>query len=170
MLDHELKDLEGPKEEFCVFGVWAPGEDVAQLTFFGLFALQHRGQESAGMAVSNGQRIMVYKDMGLVSQVFDEATLKSLPGKLAIGHTRYSTTGASVWNNAQPTFRAIHGGGLALAHNGNLTNTHELDAWLAELAPDNVVPEKKTMDSTTDTALVTALLASFGRSTSRPSP
>ncbi|AQP43806.1 amidophosphoribosyltransferase [Tessaracoccus flavus] len=158
----ELKDLEGPKEECGVFGVWAPDEDVAQLTFFGLFALQHRGQESAGMAVSNGSRIMVYKDMGLVAQVFDEATLKSLPGRLAIGHTRYSTTGASVWHNAQPTFRAVAGGGLALAHNGNLTNTHELEAWLAELAPSAEVPAKKTMDSTNDTSLVTALMSSFG--------
>ncbi|HSO70004.1 MAG TPA: amidophosphoribosyltransferase [Arachnia sp.] len=153
---------DGPKEECGVFGVWAPEEDVAQLTFFGLFALQHRGQESAGIAVSNLQRIMVYKDMGLVSQVFNEATLKSLPGRLAIGHTRYSTTGASVWHNAQPTFRATHAGGLALAHNGNLTNTHELEAWLAELDPTERVPEKKTMDSTNDTSLVTALMASFG--------
>ncbi|AQP50121.1 amidophosphoribosyltransferase [Tessaracoccus flavescens] len=157
-----MDNFEGPKEECGVFGVWAPEEDVAQLTFFGLFALQHRGQESAGIAVSNLQRIMVYKDMGLVSQVFDEATLKSLPGRLAIGHTRYSTTGASVWNNAQPTFRATALGGLALAHNGNLTNTHELEAWLSELAPSEHVPEKKTMDSTNDTSLVTAIMASFG--------
>jgi len=153
---------DGPKEECGVFGVWAPDEDVAQLTFFGLFALQHRGQESAGIAVSDQQRIMVYKDMGLVSQVFNEATLKSLPGRLAIGHTRYSTTGASIWHNAQPTFRATRDGGLALAHNGNLTNTHELEAWLADLDPTERVPEKKTMDSTNDTSLVTALMASFG--------
>jgi len=155
-------DFEGPKEECGVFGVWAPEEDVAQLTFYGLFALQHRGQESAGIAVSNEQRIMVYKDMGLVSQVFNEATLRSLPGRLAIGHTRYSTTGASVWNNAQPTFRATQHGGLALAHNGNLTNTDELEDWLAELAPSEKVPRKKTMDSTNDTSLVTALMSSFG--------
>ena len=157
-----MPDYEGPKEECGVFGVWAPEEDVAQLTFYGLFALQHRGQESAGIAVSNLSRIMVYKDMGLVSQVFDEATLKSLPGRLAIGHTRYSTTGASVWQNAQPTFRATQHGGLALAHNGNLTNTRELEAWLAELAPSEKVPEKRTMDSTNDTSLVTALMSSFG--------
>ena len=135
---------------------------MAQLTYYGLFALQHRGQESAGIAVSTGERITVFKDMGLVSQVFDEATLTSLRGRLGIGHTRYSTTGASVWHNAQPTFRATHVGGLALAHNGNLTNTHELEAWLRELDPDQQVPEKKTMDSTNDTSLVTALMSSFG--------
>ena len=84
-----------PREECGVFGVLAPGEEVAKLTYYGLFALQHRGQESAGMAVSNGDRIMVFKDMGLVSQVFDEPTLNSLTGHIAIGHDRYSTTGAS---------------------------------------------------------------------------
>lgn len=151
-----------PQDECGVFAVYAPDEDVAQLTYYGLFALQHRGQESAGMAVSTGQRIMVLKDMGLVAQVFDETTLTSLQGKLAVGHTRYSTTGASVWNNAQPTFRARRDGGLALAHNGNLTNTGELEAWLAELDPQLHVPEKKTMDSTNDTSLITALMVGFG--------
>lgn len=152
----------GPKDACGVFGVFAPAEDVAQLTYYGLFALQHRGQESAGIAVSTGKRITVFKDMGLVSQVFDEATLSSLKGRLGIGHTRYSTTGASVWHNAQPTFRATHRGGIALAHNGNLTNTEELAEWLHELDPELRVPEKKTMDSTNDTSLVTALMASFG--------
>lgn len=152
----------GPQDECGVFGVWAPAEDVAQLTYFGLFALQHRGQESAGIAVSNGSRIMVFKDMGLVSQVFDEATLSSLPGKLAIGHTRYSTTGASVWQNAQPTFRSLKDGtGLALAHNGNLTNTSELETWLNELSPSQSVPSKTTMDSSNDTSLVTAIMTAF---------
>ena len=97
---------QGPQDACGVFGVWAPGEEVAKLTYFGLYALQHRGQESAGIAVSNGRQILVYKDMGLVSQVFDESTLESLKGHLAIGHARYSTTGASTWQNAQPTFRA----------------------------------------------------------------
>ncbi len=152
-----------PQDECGVFGVWAPDEDVAQLTYFGLFALQHRGQESAGMAVSTGQRIMVFKDMGLVAQVFDESTLKSLPGMMAVGHTRYATTGASVWQNAQPTFRSFSDGtGLALAHNGNLTNTHELEEWLAELAPQAKVASKKSMDSTNDTSLVSALMVAFG--------
>ncbi len=151
-----------PQDACGVFGVWAPGEDVSQLTYYGLFALQHRGQESAGIAVSNGRRMMVFKDMGLVAQVFDEATLSSLKGRLAVGHTRYSTTGASNWHNAQPTFRATATGGLALAHNGNLTNTAELQQWLGQLNPAERVPEKKTMDSTNDTSLVSALLVSVG--------
>src|SRR3954451_3068536 len=116
----------GPQDACGVFGVWAPGEDVGKLTYYGLYALQHRGQESAGIAVSNGRQILVYKDMGLVSQVFDEATLESLKGHVAVGHARYSTTGASTWHNAQPTFRPTATGSIALAHNGNLTNTHEL--------------------------------------------
>lgn len=119
---------QAPRDACGVFGVWAPGEEVAKLTYYGLYALQHRGQESAGMSVSNGERIMVFKDMGLVSQVFDETTLNSLQGYLAVGHCRYSTTGASTWSNAQPTFRATSTGGMALAHNGNLTNTDELEA------------------------------------------
>lgn len=160
---HLTNDLDphdrGPQDECGVFGVYAPGEEVATLTYYGLFALQHRGQESAGIAVSNGRRIMVFKDMGLVAQVFDEATLNSLVGHLAIGHTRYSTTGASVWGNAQPTFRANERGGIALAHNGNLTNTDELETWLAERMPASEIPRKATMDSTSDTAILTALLS-----------
>ena len=88
-----------------MFGVWAPGEDVAKLAYYGLYALQHRGQEAAGIAVSDGGTLVVYKDLGLVAQVFDEPTLESLQGHIAIGHTRYSTTGSSTWENAQPTFR-----------------------------------------------------------------
>jgi amidophosphoribosyltransferase len=143
--------------------VWAPGEEVAKLTYFGLYALQHRGQESAGMAVSNGDRIMVFKDMGLVSQVFDEPTLNSLSGYLAVGHTRYSTTGASTWDNAQPTFRGTSEFSLALAHNGNLTNTDELEAWLGQSVAPSEVPRKNRMDSTSDTALVTALLTAHAQ-------
>ena len=154
-------DDPGPRDACGVFGVWAPGEEVAKLTYFGLYALQHRGQESAGMAVSNGERIMVFKDMGLVSQVFDEPTLSSLNGFLAVGHCRYSTTGASTWDNAQPTFRGTADGGLALAHNGNLTNTDELEAWLATSVAESDVPRKDRMDSTSDTALVTALMAVY---------
>ncbi|PFG15746.1 amidophosphoribosyltransferase [Propionicimonas paludicola] len=157
----DFSDEPGPRDACGVFGVWAPGEDVAKLTYFGLYALQHRGQESAGMAVSNGERIMVFKDMGLVSQVFNEATLNSLKGHLAVGHCRYSTTGASTWSNAQPTFRGTETGGMALAHNGNLTNTDELETWLAGKIAESDVPRKNRMDSTSDTALVSALLSVY---------
>ena len=117
-----------------MFGVWSRHEDVAKLAYFGLYALQHRGQESAGIAVSDGAQIMVFKDMGLVPQVFDEPVLNTLRGHIAIGHCRYSTSGSSVWRNAQPTFRATPSGGLALGHNGNLINTLELAALVEESA------------------------------------
>ncbi|GAA1023984.1 amidophosphoribosyltransferase [Acrocarpospora pleiomorpha] len=155
-LSHDLDPLDqGPKDACGVFGVWAPGEDVSKLTYYGLYALQHRGQESAGIAVSEGTRILVYKDMGLVAQVFDESVLGTLRGHLAIGHCRYSTTGSSVWENAQPTLNSTEVGGLALAHNGNLINTGEL---AVRLAPG-------TTRATTDTEVLTALLAKDG---SRP--
>lgn len=115
-----------PEEACGVFGIKMPGASVSHLTFDGLYALQHRGQESAGIAVSDGDGITVVKNMGLVSNVFDERTLLALPGEMAIGHTRYSTTGASTWKNAQPVFRAIGESGFALGHNGNLTNTADL--------------------------------------------
>jgi amidophosphoribosyltransferase len=115
-----------PKEACGVFGVYAPGVPVAHLTFDGLYALQHRGQESAGMAVSDGETITIVKDMGLVTNVFDDRTLAPLKGHLAMGHTRYSTTGASTWRNAQPVYREPGESGFALGHNGNLTNTWEL--------------------------------------------
>jgi amidophosphoribosyltransferase len=114
------------KEACGVFGVYAPGRSVAHLTFDGLYALQHRGQESAGMAVSDGEAITVLKDMGLVTTVFDERKLSGLRGHMAIGHTRYSTAGSSDWMNAQPVFRGVGRAGFALGHNGNLTNTAEL--------------------------------------------
>jgi len=117
-----------PKEACGVFGVYGPGLPVAFLTFDGLFALQHRGQESAGMAVSDGERLWIDKDMGLVSHVFNDYKLSALQGHLAIGHTRYSTTGSSTWRNAQPAYRESGDGGFALGHNGNLTNTAELAA------------------------------------------
>ncbi|GAB3991928.1 amidophosphoribosyltransferase [Nocardioides marmoraquaticus] len=143
-----------------MFGVWAPGEDVAKLTYFGLYALQHRGQESAGISVSNGSQILVYKDMGLVSQVFDESTLEALKGYVSVGHSRYSTTGASTWDNAQPTFRSTPDGAIALAHNGNLTNTRELQEMVAALPVDGELDlGRKLQVSTNDTSLVTALLA-----------
>ncbi len=117
-----------PGEACGVFGVYAPGQDAAHLISFGLFALQHRGQESAGIAASDGETITVFKDMGLVSQVFDERRLAGLPGHLGIGHTRYSTSGSTVWENAQPAFRQVGHTGIALGHNGNLTNTSDLAA------------------------------------------
>ena len=175
LLNHDLDPQDrGPQDACGVFGVWAPREEVAKLTYFGLYALQHRGQESAGIAVSKGTQTMVFKDMGLVSQVFNEATLESLGGgHLAIGHCRYSTTGASVWQNAQPTFRSTASGGLSLGHNGNLTNAVELQTWLAErdaadgsLLPGSLLESANTLGATTDTALITALMATFpGHST-----
>jgi amidophosphoribosyltransferase len=151
---------DGPRDACGVFGVWAPGEEVAKLTYFGLYALQHRGQESAGIAVSNGTSIVVYKDMGLVPQVFDEAALNSLRGHLAVGHTRYSTTGSSVWENAQPTFKSTATGSVALAHNGNLTNTGDLAALVQEGQREGARrPNLPNHHATTDTDLVTELLA-----------
>jgi amidophosphoribosyltransferase len=115
-----------PHEECGVFGVFAPGDDVARLTYFGLFALQHRGQESAGIAVSDGRRLRCHKEMGLVTQVFDEGVLQNLRGHSAIGHTRYSTTGSSVLCNAQPIVVETAHGPIAVAHNGNIVNTRQL--------------------------------------------
>jgi len=146
-----------PQDECGVFGVWAPNEEVAKLTFYGLYALQHRGQESAGIATSDGKRIVVYKDMGLVSQVFTENDLATLTGKLAIGHCRYSTTGSSVWANAQPTLRSTNHGTLALAHNGNLTNTGDLAESLARTVKANQGSD--SINATTDTEILTALIA-----------
>jgi amidophosphoribosyltransferase len=139
---------ESPKEECGVFGVWAPGEDVARLIYFGLFAQQHRGQESAGMAVSDGEHLLVFKELGLVSQVFDEATLSTLRGDLGIGHNRYSTTGSTTWENAQPAFKTDGQRSLALGHNGNLVNTLDLAARVG-----------RSGAATTDSDLVATLLA-----------
>ncbi|MEU2347094.1 amidophosphoribosyltransferase [Modestobacter sp. NPDC049651] len=154
-LTHDLDPHSpGPQDACGVFGVWAPGEEVAKLSYFGLYALQHRGQEAAGIAVSDGSSVVVFKDLGLVSQVFDEPTLGSLRGHLAVGHTRYSTTGGSTWENAQPTFRTTGDGtGLALCHNGNLVNTAEL----ASRAADEGV--QGAFSATTDSDLVTSLIA-----------
>jgi len=158
-LNHDLLPGErGPQDQCGVFGVWAPGEEVSKLTYFGLYALQHRGQESAGIATSNGKKLLVYKDMGLVSQVFSESALESLAGHVAIGHTRYSTTGSSSWRNAQPTLGKTASGTVALGHNGNLTNTSELLEILRANYPDQSDNEI-TGGNTTDTAVLTALLA-----------
>jgi amidophosphoribosyltransferase len=156
-LNHDILPGEkGPQDQCGVFGVWAPGEEVSKLTYFGLYALQHRGQESAGIATSTGENILVYKDMGLVSQVFNEAALESLKGHIAVGHTRYSTTGASHWRNAQPTLGRTAYGTVALGHNGNLTNTAELLELLDERYPNH--ESELRGGNTTDTAVLTALL------------
>jgi amidophosphoribosyltransferase len=167
-LNHDLLPGEkGPQDACGVFGVWAPGEEVSKLAFYGLYALQHRGQEAAGIAVSNGEQILVFKDTGLVSQVFDESALESLQGHIAVGHTRYSTAGGSGWENAQPTLGATAGGTVALAHNGNLTNSFALREMLAERYPEQPVGSPGRASSvgeiargnTTDTAIITALFA-----------
>ncbi|MCI1207317.1 MAG: amidophosphoribosyltransferase, partial [Microbacteriaceae bacterium] len=155
--DELLPGEKGPQDECGVFGIWAPGEEVAKLTYFGLYSLQHRGQESAGIASSDGEQILVYKDMGLVAQVFDERILSTLVGHLAIGHTRYSTTGSSKWQNAQPTLGRTASGTVALGHNGNLTNTAELLELLRQRSPE--ARGELRQGNTTDTAVLTGLLA-----------
>jgi amidophosphoribosyltransferase len=140
--------------EACgVFGIYAPGEDVARLTFFGLYALQHRGQESAGIATGDGTSLHVYREMGLVSQVFTEDTLAILPGHIAAGHTRYSTTGSSRIENAQPIVVESYLGRLAVAHNGNLVNTPDVLAELERRA-------QELRGATTDSELIALLAAS----------
>jgi amidophosphoribosyltransferase len=134
-----------------VFGVYAPDRDVARLTYFGLFALQHRGQESAGIAVSEHGRLTALRDLGLVSQVFDEQKLHGLRGQVAIGHTRYSTTGSSQWANAQPLVQHGRARTVALGHNGNLVNT---TALREELREEGIV-----LRTTSDSELVAAMIA-----------
>ena len=134
-----------------VFGIHAPGRDVARLAYFALYALQHRGQESAGIAVSDGRRVLTVRDMGLVAQVFDEGKLQALPGRAAIGHARYSTTGSAHWMNSQPIVSHRPGRTVALGHNGNLTNTTELRAELME--------QGVKLGSTSDTEVICALIA-----------
>ena len=134
-----------------VFGIRAPGRDVARVTYFGLFALQHRGQESAGIAVSDGARLTVLRDMGLVTQVFDEQNLSGLHGEAAIGHTRYSTTGSSQWANAQPLLHHGPARTIALGHNGNLVNATALREELAERGI--------AIGSTSDSQVIAALIA-----------
>jgi amidophosphoribosyltransferase len=135
-----------------LFGVRSPERDVARLTYFGLFALQHRGQESAGIAVSDGGRLTTLRDMGLVTQVFDEQNLRGLRGELAIGHTRYSTTGSSQWWNAQPLVQHGSARTIALGHNGNLTNAAELR--------DELAADGHSLATTADTEVIAALIAS----------
>lgn len=155
LTDREIFEDDRPRDHCGVFGVWAPGEDVSRLTYFSLYALQHRGQQSAGIATSNGEQILVYKDQGLVNQVFSEQTLRGLKGHLALGHVRYATTGADTWRNAQPTLGPTPTGTLALCHNGNLTNTAELRDLAHSIADEGDDVER---GASTDTSVVTALL------------
>ncbi len=154
--DPRPEDRDGPRDECGVFGIYAPGHEVSRLSYFALYALQHRGQESAGIAAADrGAHIMTRRELGLVSQVFSENDLRTLAGELAIGHVRYSTTGSNAWENSQPVQRSEGTNGsrreVALAHNGNLINAVELHAELSE--------QGVTFSSTSDSEIVAALIA-----------
>jgi len=144
---------EAVPEECGVFGIYAPGDDVARIAYFGLFALQHRGQESAGIAVTDGRTIRLHKRMGLVAQAFDEETLSALKGHIAIGHTRYSTTGSSNLANAQPFLEHHRGIPFAIAHNGNLVNALKLRQELEHLGFQ--------FEGTSDSEIIAKLIASY---------
>jgi amidophosphoribosyltransferase len=154
--ERPIPDRDGPRDECGVFGVYAPGHDVARLAYFGLYALQHRGQESAGIATCEGGHITTLRELGLVSQVFDEEKLRALAGDMAIGHVRYSTTGGGAWENAQPVWRA-DGRELALAHNGNLTNAVDLYNELRSSGLD--------FRGTSDSEIIAALLSTHDGAT-----
>jgi amidophosphoribosyltransferase len=170
--DRSVIDHGSPREACGVFGVYAPNSQVTHLTYDGLYALQHRGQESAGMATTDGEGVMVVKDMGLVTNVFNEYKLAGLQGHLAIGHTRYSTTGTSTWHNAQPVYRVtsknparVQPVEFALGHNGNLTNTEALAAEAGMLpgtatSDSDVIAELlvRHLDTHPDQDLIEALL------------
>jgi len=147
--------LDKPREECGVFGVYAPGQDVARLTYYGLYALQHRGQESAGIAVGDGRRIQLQKGMGLVADVFSHERLESFSGHVAVGHVRYSTTGSSHPVNAQPLVFRYAGGMIGVAHNGNLTNTAQLRSHLAASG--------SVFQSTTDSEVFVNLIARYSQ-------
>jgi amidophosphoribosyltransferase len=152
----ELDERDGPRDECGVFGIYGPEHDVSRLAYFALFALQHRGQESAGIAASEvGGYIITQRDLGLVSQVFNEQKLRALTGELAIGHVRYSTTGSNAWENSQPVHRSAGSAGnrreLALAHNGNLINAVELHSEMRD--------QGVSFTSTSDSEIIAALLA-----------
>ncbi|MEX1141300.1 MAG: amidophosphoribosyltransferase [Thermoleophilaceae bacterium] len=145
-----IPDRDGPRDECGVFGVHAPESEVSRLAYFALYALQHRGQESAGIAACEGGHIMTVRDLGLVSQVFDEQKLQALTGSMAVGHVRYSTTGSSAWENAQPVYRSDRRQ-VALAHNGNLINAVELHTELLDRGV--------SFRSTSDSEIIAALLS-----------
>ncbi|MDQ3648006.1 MAG: class II glutamine amidotransferase, partial [Actinomycetota bacterium] len=145
-----IPDRDGPRDECGVFGVYAPDSDVARLAYFALYALQHRGQESAGIATAEGGHVMTVRDLGLVSQVFDEQKLRALQGDIAVGHVRYSTTGSGAWENAQPVWRSDRRQ-VALAHNGNLINAVELHSELLDRGV--------TFRGTSDSEIIAALIS-----------
>lgn len=150
-IDSQENRPDKPEEACGVFGIYAPGENVAKLTYFGLYALQHRGQESAGIATFEGTTVHLHKDMGLVSQVFNESILEELPGDIGVGHTRYSTTGSSRKVNAQPAVLDTRLGKLALAHNGNLVNTVKLR--------EELVNSNCNLVTTTDSEMIAFAIA-----------
>ncbi|HEV2944172.1 MAG TPA: amidophosphoribosyltransferase [Solirubrobacteraceae bacterium] len=152
----ESDDRDGPRDECGVFGIYAPGHEVSRLSFFALYALQHRGQESAGIAAADrGGHIITRRELGLVNQVFTENDLSTLAGELAIGHVRYSTTGSNAWENSQPVQRSVGTRGsqreVALAHNGNLINAVELH--------NELLAKGVTFSSTSDSEIIAALIA-----------
>jgi len=139
-------------EKCGVFGIYAPGRKIAEIIFYGLQALQHRGQESAGIAVSDGENILIFKDLGLVSQVFNEQNIAPLQGHIGIGHTRYSTTGMNIWKNSQPLYRMFKNESFAIAHNGNLTNVKEIR--------NEQIKKGISFETTTDTEVIASLIES----------
>lgn len=139
-------------EKCGVFGIYAPGRKIAEIIFYGLQALQHRGQESAGIAVSDGENILIFKDLGLVSQVFNEQNIAPLQGHIGIGHTRYSTTGMNIWRNSQPLYRMFKNESFAIAHNGNLINFKEIR--------NEQIKKGIRFETTTDTEVIAALIES----------
>jgi amidophosphoribosyltransferase len=143
-------ERDGPRDECGVFGIYSPGHDVARYAYFALYALQHRGQESAGIATAQGGHIMAMRDQGLVNQVFDEQKLRALAGDMAVGHVRYSTTGANSWENSQPVWRADRRE-VALAHNGNLINAVALHSEMRE--------QGVSFRSTSDSEIIAALVS-----------
>src|SRR5512133_1137951 len=151
LIDNDFLTTDGPHEECGIIGIFAPHEAVARMAFFGLFALQHRGQEAAVIAVSDGETLRLHKDVGLVSHIFTPQNLAPLKGNYAIGHTRYSTTGSSAARNAQPFLIETQHGSLAVAHNGNLVNAPELRQELLEHGIG--------LSSSSDTEVITMMLA-----------
>jgi amidophosphoribosyltransferase len=154
--DPFVDDRDGPRDECGVFGVYAPGSEVARLSYFALYSLQHRGQESAGIAVADNGHITTLRDRGLVSQVFDEQKLRALPGQMAIGHVRYSTTGSSNWENSQPVHRSDKRE-VALGHNGNLINAVALR--------DELVAKGVNLLGTSDSEVIAAMLSTSDAAT-----